>query len=409
MAKKKILFLSWQGGMGHITRDLPIVKELRKLNPEVEVSWLAHPLASKLIQQAGESLLPESQFGMDYNVFGFSLSIHNFSLNLMKYVTLGAKSWAHNVDLFKQVIAKYPFDLIIGDESYEVQTAIADGEIKLKSKMIMIEDFVGMDAMSINPLEIYGVYKNNQFLAECPPRLSAQIERFFVGELEDVPDKRFGFRLPNRRELARKYYHILGHIIRFDPADYVDKAKIRAKLGYGKEPLVICATGGTSAGKELLETCGKAYVILKKHLPDLRMVCVCGELFGQKPPELPPGIELHGYIPDLYEHYAACDIAVVVGGGTTATELTSLRRPFIFFPLENQFDQQLNVAERLARQGAGIKMRYYRTSPKSLADTILAHIGEEVTWKQVPTDGAQKAAALINNFLIHGQIPRPSK
>lgn len=401
MAKKQILFLSWQGGMGHITRDLPIVKELRKLNPEVEVSWLAHPLASKLIQQAGERLLPESQFSADYNEAGLS-GLTNFRLSLMKYYYSSKECRIRNGNLFNQVTAKYPFDLVIGDESYEIQNRVADGRVKLKSKMVMIEDFVGMDAMSINPLEIYGVYINNQFLANCPFILSAQIERFFVGELEDVPDKRFGFRLPNRRDVARKYYHILGHIIRFDPADYVDKAKIKAKLGYGKEPLVICATGGTSAGKELLDKCGKAYTILKKALPDLRMVCVCGELFGQRPPELPPGVELHSYIPDLYEHYAACDIAVVVGGGTTATELTALRRPFIFFPLENQFDQQLNVAERLARQGAGIKMRYHRTSPKSLADTILAHIGQEVNWKPIPTDGAQKAAKLINDLILRG-------
>jgi UDP-N-acetylglucosamine:LPS N-acetylglucosamine transferase len=404
MAKKQILFLSWQGGLGHITRDLPIIKELRKLNTEVEVSWLAHPLASKLIQQAGEKLLPESQLSADYNEVGLSGAISNFSLNLMKYVALGEKTWAHNADLLKRVITKYPFDLIIGDETYEVQTAVAGSEIQLKCKMIMIEDFVGMDAMSINPLEIYGIYRNNRFLANYLPLLSSQIERFFVGELEDIPDKRYGFRLPNRREMAQKYYHILGHILRFNPADYADKSKIRAKLGYGNESLMICATGGTSAGKKMLETCGKAYTILKKDIPDLRMVCVCGELFGQKPPELPPDVELHGYIPDLYEHYAACDMAVVVGGGTTATELTALRRPFVFFPLERQFDQQLNVAERLARQGAGIKMRYHRTTPESLANMILAHIGQEVDWKTIPTDGAQKAAKLINNFLVRGQV-----
>ncbi|HVP15788.1 MAG TPA: glycosyltransferase [candidate division Zixibacteria bacterium] len=89
-----------------------------------------------------------------------------------------------------------------------------------------------------------------------------------------------------------------------------------------------------------------------------------------KPPELPPGVEVHVFIPDIYEHYTACDMVVVVGGGTTTAELTALRRPFVFFPPENQFDQQLYVAERLARQGAGIKMRYFDTTPESLANTI---------------------------------------
>lgn len=205
--------------------------------------------------------------------------------------------------------------------------------------------------------------------------------------------------MPNQREFAKKYYHFLGYIVRFNPADYADKAEIRSKLGYGSEPLVICATGGTAAGMELLEKCGKAYTILKKEMPELRMICVCGELYGRKIPELPSGVEIHSLIPNLYEHYAACDIAVVVGGMTTTIELTALRRPFIFFPLENQFDQQLYVASRLARLGAGIKMRYFQTTPESLAQTIKANIGKKVDWNPIKTDGAAKGAKLISDLL----------
>jgi len=67
MTGNSILFLSWQGAVGHITRDLAIVKELHRQNPKAKVSWMAHPLASQLIQQAGETLLPESKLGADYN------------------------------------------------------------------------------------------------------------------------------------------------------------------------------------------------------------------------------------------------------------------------------------------------------------------------------------------------------
>jgi len=129
------------------------------------------------------------------------------------------------------------------------------------------------------------------------------------------------------------------------------------------------------------------------------MIFVCGELFGLKAPELPPDAEVHAFIPDIYEHYAACDMAVVVGGGTTTVELTALRRPFIFFPLENQYDQQLYIAERLARHGAGIKMRYFETTPESLANTIRTNIGKEVNWKPINVGGAQEAATLIDGFL----------
>jgi UDP-N-acetylglucosamine:LPS N-acetylglucosamine transferase len=80
-------------------------------------------------------------------------------------------------------------------------------------------------------------------------------------------------------------------------------------------------------------------------------------------------------------------------------ELTALRRPFVYFPLENQFDQQLYIADRLARQGAGIKMRFYEKTPMSLAEAIKKNIGKEVIWPPIRSDGAEKAARLIDRML----------
>ena len=52
-------------------------------------------------------------------------------------------------------------------------------------------------------------------------------------------------------------------------------------------------------------------------------------------------------MPDLYRHLAACDLAVVQGGLTTAMELTASRRPFIYFPLKHHFEQNFHVHHRL--------------------------------------------------------------
>ena len=67
MDPKAVLFVSWQGGLGHITRDLAIVKELRQQNPACHLWWMAHPLACRVLQEAGEPILPESQRSADYN------------------------------------------------------------------------------------------------------------------------------------------------------------------------------------------------------------------------------------------------------------------------------------------------------------------------------------------------------
>jgi hypothetical protein len=41
------------------------------------------------------------------------------------------------------------------------------------------------------------------------------------------------------------------------------------------------------------------------------------------------GLEIRPYVHQLYRHLAACDLAIVQGGLTTAMELTASRRPFL--------------------------------------------------------------------------------
>ena len=398
MPKRHILFISWQGAMGHVTRDLAIVNEFHRITPDVDVSWIAHPLGAKLIQEAGEKLLPESELVGDYNLV-LAQATEKFGLNLLKYVKRYQESSKKNAQLVNQLLQKYDFDLIVGDEIYETLVAFAERRIQLNCPVIMIEDFIGIQSMDGNFIMRMGSYLKNRKLVKATEKTSSTITHLFVGEFEDIADRRYDFFLPNCRDFARKYYQFLGHIVRFDPAEYRDKTKIRTKLGYENEPLVICATGGTGVGRELLELCGKAYPLLKKEIPDLHMVCVCGELLGLDPPKLSPEVELHTFIPNIYEHYAACDLAVVVGGGTTTIELTALGKPFIFFPLENQFDQQIYVSERIARHKAGIRMEYSQTTPEMLAQAILKNIGRKMEDKSIPFDGAKKAAEIISKHL----------
>lgn len=59
------------------------------------------------------------------------------------------------------------------------------------------------------------------------------------------------------------------------------------------------------------------------------------------------GLEVRGYVHDLFQHLAACDLGIVQGGLTTTTELTVRRRPFLYFPLRNHREQVYHVAYRL--------------------------------------------------------------
>jgi UDP-N-acetylglucosamine:LPS N-acetylglucosamine transferase len=129
------------------------------------------------------------------------------------------------------------------------------------------------------------------------------------------------------------------------------------------------------------------------------MIVVAGPRID--PASLPsaPGLEVRAYVHNLYRHLAACDLAVVQGGLTTAMELTANRRPFIYFPLQHHFEQRFHVAHRLDRYGAGRRMDYESTDAADLADAIADEIAREVTYRAVEADGAQRAAARLAELL----------
>ena len=83
----------------------------------------------------------------------------------------------------------------------------------------------------------------------------------------------------------------------------------------------------------------------------------------------------------------------------TTLELTALQRPFLYFPLEQHFEQEI-VAMRCKRHKAGIKMMYSKTTPESLAKEVVSNIGKKVNYASIAIDGAQKAAKLIGQLLL---------
>jgi len=400
--KKKVLYVSGSVGLGHVNRDLEIAAELYRQNPEVEVSWLAAAPASNVIKDAGERLLPEATQWANENIPAEDAGKGEaFHMSVLKYLLLARKEWEQNVELFRKVTSKERFDLVIGDETYEISIALKKQHLQKNYAYVMMYDFVGLDSMTKNPIEKLSVYVWNKIWAKGYKTPSRFVDlTIFIGEEEDIPDTKLGFLLPHRRVWARaRSLQCVGYVLPFASEEYADKGKIRERLGYGKERLIICSIGGTSIGKDLLELCGRAFPIVKKTLPDVRMILVCGPRLTPASLSVPNGVEVREYIPKLYEHFAASDIAIIQGGGTTTLELTALRRPFLFFPLEGHFEQQLHIAGRLARHGAGIKHIYSQTTPEILADAIIKNIDKEATWPPIRTDGAEKAAKLINQIL----------
>lgn len=112
-----------------------------------------------------------------------------------------------------------------------------------------------------------------------------------------------------------------------------------------------------------------------------------------------PGLEVLPFVPDLYRHLAASDLAIVQGGLSTTMELTACRRPFLYVPLRNHFEQTVHVRHRLDRHRAGRCLSWDDTTPDALAAAIAAEIGREVDYVPVDPTAATRAAALLAELI----------
>jgi hypothetical protein len=327
-------------------------------------------------------------------------------LNLVRYVYRSLPSWGRNTLLFRAAVRTYGIDIAVGNEAWEVDIPLITGVLRLPVPFVMIFDFVGCDVITPNVLDGVGAYALNALWA-----LDGRVYRerggdgrrhsaLFIGEPDDIPDEALGRGLPNRREHARAHYEFVGHAIGFRPEDLADRVALRQALGYGEEPLIVCAAGGTSIGRSLLELCGASWFQLREHLPDVRMVLVCGPRLPVESVRAPKGVEVRGYVPRLYEHFAASDVAVVQCGASSTTELAALRQRFLYFPIDGHFEQEM-VAARLARCGVGRRMSLSQTTPAELAGAILGECARsgDSTPSSLPTDGARKAAQHILRVL----------
>jgi len=406
MVNKKILFICASVGLGHASRDITIAKELYKIIPDIEISWLAAPPASLALQNAGETLLPEASQYPNETIIMENVS-STYQVNLFEYLTMVLQQWAKSVDIFKEVINKYEFDLIIGDETFQianvVKTAIRENKPLMDIPLVAIYDFIGASTQSDNPTEIGLIKMANEeyFLSDKTFDYGNLVHNFFVGEHKDIPDGAlFGFPSENIRKLFDALNFVsLGNIISFDPTKFMNRVTLRKDLGYGNYPLVICTIGGTGVGKALLELCAESYPQIKKKMPNLQMILVCGPNIPLVSINVPDGIVVKGYIPDLYKHFAASDLVITQCGGSTITELIALKKNFLYFPLEKHFEQGL-IAEHLKKNNIGVEMHFAQVTPQVLAETIVNNIGKEIEYPQFDMNGAQKAAQLIQQLLI---------
>jgi len=395
---KRVLYVSGSVGLGHVTRDLAISRSLRKLNPDVQIEWLSEDPATNYLKSEGEMVLPEASQMVHGNRFLHDPEVYD--LNVMHWMARGRKHMPVNAKTILDIALKGNYDLVIGDEAFDLIFEFLADPSKKAFPFVMIYDCFGVDQVNHNPKDMFFTwYMNRSWVKALDAKGEAADRFFFVGEMEDIQDKSLGIFLPNRRVQAKKAFDFVGNIIRFDPRQFGNKKEVRGILGYDDRPLVLVTKGGTDVGKSLLDLCIAAYPFAKKRIPDLRMVIVCGPSLDPNTIKAPEGVDVRGFEPKLYEHVAASDLVITQGGHTTVNEIMALEKPFIVFPLEHHFDQLETVKIRCDEQGAGVKMRFYQTTPEMLGDSIAANLGKKVSYPGFKYNTGERAAEILSKML----------
>jgi pimeloyl-ACP methyl ester carboxylesterase/predicted glycosyltransferase len=397
----RALYISSPIGLGHARRDVAIARELRKLRPEVEIDWLAQHPVTCVLEAEGERIHPASGLLASESRHIESESAGH-DLHCFQALRRMDEILAANFMLFHDVVRERRYDLWIGDEAWELDYYLHENPGQKRAPFAWLTDFVGF-----LPMEDGG--ERERFLtADYNAEMIEHIEQhpevrdlaIFVGEPDDIVPGRFGAGLPPIREWTEEHFSFPGYITGFDPAAFADRDALRAELGYRPEEQVCIVTvGGSGVGADLLGRVAASFAEAKRMIPQLRMIVVTGPRIDPDSLPAPDGLEVRSYVHNLYKHLAACDLAIVQGGLTTAMELTANRRPFIYFPLKHHFEQNFHVRHRLERYRAGRRMDFDDCPPEAITEAIVHEIARSVDYRPVVTDGAARAAALIAELL----------
>jgi pimeloyl-ACP methyl ester carboxylesterase/predicted glycosyltransferase len=399
--RKRVLYISSPIGLGHAQRDVAIADELRKLHPDLEIDWLAQHPVTRVLQAAGERIHPASALLANESSHIESESAEH-DLHCFQAIRRMDEILLSNFMVFHDLVRDEPYDLWVGDEAWELDYYLHENPEQKHAAYVWLTDFVGWLPMPDGAdHEAFLTADYNAEMIEHIARFPRVRDRaIFVGNDSDIVPDAFGPDLPLIRDWTREHYSYAGYVTGFDPSDFADRPRLRRELGYrDDEQICIVTVGGSGVGGHLLRRMIEAFPESKRRLPALRMVVVTGPRID--PDTLPKheGLEVRGFVHELYRHLAACDLAIAQGGLTTCMELTATRRPFLYVPLRHHFEQNFHVRHRLNQYGAGRMLDFDTATPEVIADMITHEIGRPVDYKPVERDGATRAACLIAQLL----------
>jgi predicted glycosyltransferase len=394
---KRALMVSSPIGLGHAWRDVAIARELRRQVPGLEVEWLAQPPLTTLLAAAGEKVHPASkELAAESAHVDHEAGEHE--LHAFQMIRRMDEILCANFMVFHDVVKQERFDLWIADEGWEIDHFLHEEPDLKTSPYVWMADFCGFVPMpSGGEREEFLVSDYNaEMIEHVDGHPGLRDLSIFIGDPADIVPRDFGPGLPSMREWTEAHFKFSGYVLPFDPATLRDRIALRRELGYHPDTtLIVASVGGSAVGIHLLRRIAAAFGQLRTSMPDAELLMVCGPRIDPSEFAGLPGVRAVGYLHDLSRTLACSDLAVVQGGLSTTMELVANRRPFIYLPLRNHFEQNFHVAHRLRRYGAPPPTDYDEATPERLARQMAERLRAKVEYAAVESGGAARAAGFI--------------
>jgi len=401
--RRRALYVSSPIGLGHALRDLAIARALREEVPELQIEWLAQDPVTRVLESAGEIIHPASG-EMSSESAHWESEADGHDLHAFYAFRRMDEILCANYMLFDDVVREQPYDLWIGDESWEVDHFLHENPERKIAPYVFTTDVIGF-----LPVDPEGDPREVELTADYNAEMIEHRERYpsvrdvsvFIGSTDEMPDASFGPGLPRVRDWATRHFETAPYVVPFDARAFVDRHALRARLGYdADQPMLAASVGGTAVGRSLLELIAEGFAYLRKEQPDVRMLMITGPRLD--PRELPDveGMDKVGYVPESFAHLAAADASVVQGGLSTTMELVAANRPFVYFPIARHWEQQHWVRHRLDYYRAGIALDFATTTPPLLAAAMGTAMAIRPDYRPVAADGARQIARRIAPLLV---------
>ena len=332
-------FFSSPIGLGHVTRDIAIVNNLK----DIPINFVTGSGAAKILKKL--------EFKVNDVYSPPSFSVKNGALNNQtKWLWNYYQYYKNCKNISEKILKKNNLNLIISDEDFASLTVAQNLEIP----NILITDV--LETKFTKGIASFIERKMNKSMMSIVKNCDVVI----------IPEEG-----DNQDNIKR-----VGPIVR---KINCSREELRGKFSFNKITIVI-SIGGTDAGLFLIDKAIKAILKINQNI---EIVVVSGPAVNKKF----LNVKNLGFVDNLHELIFASDLIISLAGKSTIDEAKAYGTPGIFIPIKGHFEQEHNAKTE----------GFVFEDINNLETLILEKL--EQKRNKLNTDGARLASEIIKKMI----------